>query len=146
LPAEAVNLEETFFDMSWKEEEHLDVLQNIEFGIMQIYRAEKDLIDADALDAVDALVRHYVAEENGRQASEHRLTGKPVRVFLSVKEMCEWRLGRQNLAADSGYGPTPPITVPELVRCLRRIQKSIRRWTEVGGRTGYLEFVSQYVV
>jgi|RhiMetdeSRZDD1v2_1073273.scaffolds.fasta_scaffold321191_3 hypothetical protein len=127
------------------EEEYTDVLQNIEFGIVQIYRADTSLIDVDALDAVDALIRHYVAEENGRQASEHRLTGKPVRVFDSVKAMCEWRLGRQKLGAEGGDELMRPITVPELVRCLRRIQKSIRKWNQFG-RKGYLEFVNQYIV
>ena len=131
--------------MGLEDDESLDVLQNIEFGIMRVYRTETDLIDVDAQDAVDALVRHYVAEENGRHAPDHRLTGKSVRVFTSVKEMCEWRLGRQELAAEGGDGATPTITVPELVRCLRKIQKSIRRWAQFG-RKGYLEFVSQYVV
>ena len=130
--------------MNWEDDDRLDVLQNIEFGIMRVYRAETDLIDVDAQDAVDALVRHYVAEENGRHAPDHRLTGKSVRVFTSVKEMCEWRLGRQELAAEGGNEPMPPIAVSELVRCLRKIQKSIRRWTQFG-RKGYLEFVSQYV-
>jgi hypothetical protein len=131
--------------MNREEDESLDVLQNIEVGIMRVYRTETDLIDADAQDAVDALVRHYVAEENGRRPPDHRLSGKSVRVFTSVKEMCEWRLGRQELAADGDDEPLPPITVSELVRCLRKIQKSIRLWTEFG-RKGYLEFVSQYVV
>jgi len=51
------------------EDEYTDVLQNIELGIMQIYRSDKNLIDVDALDAVEALIRHYVAEENGRRPS-----------------------------------------------------------------------------
>ena len=131
--------------MNWEEDDSLDVLQNIEFGIMQVYRADTNLIDVDALDAVEALIRHYVAEENGRQPPDPRLTGKPLRVFASVKEMCEWRLGRQTIAEQGRDELTTPITVSELVRCLRKIQKSIRRWTQFG-RKGYLEFVSQYVV
>ena len=37
------------------------------------------------------------------------------------------------------------IPVSELVGCLRKIQKSIPRWSGQGGRQGYLKFVSQYV-
>jgi len=112
---------------------------------MQVYRADTNLIDVDALDAVEALIRHYVAEENGRQAPNPRLSGKPLRVFVSVKEMCERRLGRKTIPLDGRDELTTPIAMSELVRCLRKIQKSIRRWTQFG-RKGYLEFVSQYVV
>jgi hypothetical protein len=39
--------------MGLEEDDSLDVLQNIEFGIMQVYRADTNLIDVDALDAVE---------------------------------------------------------------------------------------------
>ncbi len=45
-------------------EKNLDVLQNIEFGIIQVYRADPSLLDADAKDAIDALVHLYRAEED----------------------------------------------------------------------------------
>src|SRR4051794_35806395 len=126
------------------EEEHLDVLQNIEFAIVQVFRADKTLIDADVQDAMDALVRHYVAEENGRSVPEHRLGGRSVRVFTAVRDACEWRLGRQEVAGFD-EAPAPPLAIPELVACLRRIQKSVRLWTQQGGRQGYLDFVSPYI-
>jgi hypothetical protein len=126
------------------EEEYLDVLQNIEFAIVQSARAEATLIDVDVLDALEALVRHYGAEENGRRTPDHRLAEKPARVFAAVKDMCEWRLGRQKLG-DPNDEPGVPIAVSALVACLRRIQKSIRLWNKEGGRKGYLDFVSRYI-
>jgi hypothetical protein len=33
----------------------------------------------------------------------------------------------------------------ELVPCFKRIRKSIRRWTKVGGRQGYLTYISQFM-
>ena len=42
--------------------------------------------------------------------------------------------------------PSAPISPEEAVLCLKRIRKSIARWTKVGGRQGYLTFVSQYVI
>jgi hypothetical protein len=45
------------------DEEKLDVLQNIEFGIVEVYRADKSLLDFDVKDAMDALVRHYHTEK-----------------------------------------------------------------------------------
>jgi hypothetical protein len=129
--------------MSNVEEEYLDVLQTIEFAIVKAAQADATLIDVDVLDAVDALVRHYGAEENGRRTPDHRLAEKPARVFAAVKEMCEWRLGRQ--PGELADEPGAPIAVSALVACLRRIQKSIRLWSKEGGRKGYLDFVSPYI-
>jgi hypothetical protein len=44
-------------------EQFLDVLQNIEYAILRVYEHEADLLDLDVIDALDALVRKYVAEE-----------------------------------------------------------------------------------
>jgi hypothetical protein len=48
-------------------QKNLDVLQNIEFRIIDIYRADPSLLDLDVKDALDALVRHYRAEEERRR-------------------------------------------------------------------------------
>jgi len=130
--------------MSNIEDRHPDVLHSIEFAIVNVYRAESALLDLDAQDAVDALVRHYRAEQEFRQPPATRLAGRAERVFQAVKEICEWRLGRARL---SGLDEIPdgPIPVAELVECLRRIQKSIRFWNREAGRRGYLGFVSQHV-
>ena len=69
------------------------MLQNIEFAIVQSAHSETSLIALDVLDAMEALVRHYGAEENGRRTPDHCLAEKPERVFSAVKQMCEWRLG-----------------------------------------------------
>jgi hypothetical protein len=47
-------------------EENLDVLQNIEAGIVEVYRADPSLLDFDVKDAIDALVRHYHSLEEQR--------------------------------------------------------------------------------
>jgi hypothetical protein len=125
-------------------ETHLDVLQNIEFGVIEVYRTDRSLLDADVKDAFDALVRHYHAEEEERTPPTMTLGERAQRVFLSVQKVCEWRLGRSSFLGDA---PTPESGMPvsELVRCLREIQKSIPRWSRQGGRKGYLDFVGQYL-
>lgn len=125
-------------------EKNLDVLQNIEFGIIEVYRADPSLLDIDAKDAIDALVRHYHAEENQHTPPRLNLGERAERVFLSVQEMCEWRLGRSS-SSDEGGEMVPGISVSELVKSLREIQKSIPRWSRQGGRKGYLDFVSPYL-
>jgi len=124
--------------------ENLDVLQNIEFGIVQVYRADRTLIDVDAKDAIDALVRHYHAEEEQRTPPLRNLSGRAERVFLSVQTMCEWRLGKSPVPGETAVLESG-VPVSELVRCLREIQKSIPRWSRQGGRKGYLDFVIEYL-
>ena len=130
------------------EEEYQDVLQNIEFGIVSVYRQDPALLDYDVLDALEALIRHYTAEEGGRNPPPLRLAERAQRVFDSAKNMCEWRLGRQKLLnknnkpVDTGM---KPITVSEIVTCLKRIHLSVRRWNKQGGRQGYLNFVKDFL-
>jgi hypothetical protein len=38
-----------------------------------------------------------------------------------------------------------PITLEELISCLRRIENSIKKWNKQGGRKGYLTFVEQFI-
>lgn len=130
--------------MNGVEDRHLDVLQNIEFAIVSISRADASLHDLDVLDAVEALVRHYHAEEEQRRPPVANLADRARRVFGMVKQVCEWRLGRSPLPAHAD-APGAVIPLAELVECLRGIQKSVRRWNRHGGRRGYLEFVSRYV-
>ena len=130
--------------MSNVQERHLDVLHNLESAIVNVYRAAPALLDLDAQDAVDALVQHYRAEQEGRRSPAIRLDGRAERVFHAVREMCEWRLGRERIA---GLDEVPSAAIPlaELLECLRRIAKSIRFWSKEAGRRGYLGFVSQHV-
>jgi hypothetical protein len=124
-------------------EKNLDVLQNIEFGIIEVYRADPTLLDVDAKDAIDAPARHYHAEEEQRTPPTAKLGERAQRVFLSVQKLCEWRLGRSSVPGETETESGIPVS--ELVKSLREIQKSIPRWSRQGGREGYLDFVSQYL-
>ncbi len=130
------------------EERYEDVLQNIEFGIIRVYRDHPELVDWDVLHAVETLLRVYQAEAKSRQAVLSPLTPLAQKVHDSVKPMCEWRLGRETFVdeTDKPMDLSPdPITLNETIACLKRIRKSINRWNRRGGRQGYLTFVSQYI-
>jgi hypothetical protein len=122
---------------------NLDVLQNMEFAIVKVYRSDSSLLDIDVKDAIDALVRHYHAEEETRTPPALRLGDRARRFFESVQTICEWRLGRAPFPGETATDPGIPVGV--LVAGLSEIQKSIPRWSRQGGRRGYLEFVSQYI-
>jgi hypothetical protein len=103
-------------------EKNLDVLQNIEFGIVEVYRADRSLRDGDVQDAIDALVRHYHAEEEHRRPPTLKIGDRAHQVFASVQRMCEWRLGR-SLPSETGMA-APAIPVSELIESVREIQKT----------------------
>ena len=131
----------------FNKQDNLDVLQNIEVGIIRVYRTDPSVLDVDAQDAIDALVRHYRDEDEGRGQPTLRLDGRARAVYDSVQGMCEWRLGRGPDPVPPGPDepPVDPISVGAMVTCLRAIQKSIPKWTRQGGKRGYLDFVGQYL-
>jgi len=127
------------------DETNLDVLQNIEFGIIQVYRADKSLLDLDVKDALDALVRHYRAEEEQRGPPFKRLGERAQRVFSSVEAFCEWRMGRAPCPGEGSALPELSMPVAELVACLRKVQKSVPLWSQRGGRQGHLNFINPFL-
>jgi hypothetical protein len=124
------------------EDEYLDVLQNLEWAIVNEFRQDRSILDLDARAAANALVRHYEAEAESRSASGAPLSERARRIFEGVRKMCEWRLGRAPAPDNSPSGLDPTVTAAELVLCLQRIRKSIDFWTKEGGRQGYLNFVA----
>ena len=74
------------------EEKYEDVLQNIEFGIIGVYRQDPSLLDYHVADALEALVRFYTAEQSGRNPPGSRLSERAQNVFDAAKSMGEPRL------------------------------------------------------
>ena len=126
------------------EERYLDVLQNIEFAIVQVYRAHPDLYDAQVESALGWVVRAYNAEARGKPAPA-ALAGLPGDVAAGVMAMCEWRLGRTPAVPGAAAVEGHPKTRDEIVACLKRVRRSVEFWTKKGGRQGYLEFVKGFV-
>jgi hypothetical protein len=125
------------------EDQHLDVLQNIEFAIMQVYESTPDLIDAEVLRAIEVLTRRYSAEAQGKSGSSLTIRGISAEVAEQVKEACEIRLGRAP-AIPAIDELMEPKTLTDIIDCLKRIQSSIKFWTQKGGRQGYLNFVQNF--
>jgi hypothetical protein len=129
------------------EDKHLDVLQNIEFAIMQVYQEKPDLIDIEVMTAIETLSRLYDAEAQGRSGTSRSLKGTTAQVAEQVKSVCEMRLRRVSIddqAEQISEEEMAPKTLIDIVDCLKRIQSSIKFWTKKSGRQGYLNFVSQF--
>ncbi len=127
-------------------EEYFDVLQNIEFGIFQTYSEYPDLSDYDVIRTLEALVDNYIAEKIGRQPKRLPQSPKEESMFNKVKDLCEWRLGRNTTIEfdDEEIEDPQPITVNEIIDCLKKILSSAQKWSKRGGSQGYLNFMSQF--
>jgi hypothetical protein len=129
-------------------EQFYDVLQNIEFAILSVYENQPDLLDLDVIDALDALIRTYGAEQAARTPPKVRLSDRAERVFEAAARMCAWRLGRATLNGDDAGMAIPPDernSVSDIVVCLKRLRKSVHLWNEQGGRQGYLDYVAAFI-
>ena len=89
------------------QETHLDVLQNIEFAVVSVYRDHSTLLDYSVMNALDALIEIYRAESRGHTLREISLTqmrgqscnhqksgGKSAALTNASKcEVCVWLKG-----------------------------------------------------
>jgi hypothetical protein len=130
------------------EEAYFDVLQNIEFAIVSVYRRNPELTDYDVEKVLDALVKFYNAERRQSSYKKPAMSSRAEQVYESVQLMCNWRLGRKRLESkdhDAKMGTPEPITIQEAIDCLKRVQKSVRKWNKRAGTRGYLQFVDQFI-
>ena len=131
--------------MKW-EEKNLDILQNLEFAIVEVWRAHPEMTDYSAQRAYEAARQFYRAEQRGQPPKPPALTGLDATAFEALKAMCEFRLGRED-------GPLPgaeefPLTripLEKLIACLQELAKSVERHTRDGGRQGYLQFIDGFL-
>jgi hypothetical protein len=130
-------------------EKFMDVLQSIEASILEIYDDDADLLDLEVIDALDALIRKYVAEEGNRTPPRGVVSGRAKEVLEAVERTCEWRMGRGPVHESGPQASTPPEElhgIADILTCLKRIRKSVHLWNREGGRQGYLTYVSQFVL
>lgn len=130
------------------EEEYADILHNIESAIVMVYESDPDLADRDVLAAIESLQRRYEKEKRNRAGLTPAPSGRAGVVYKQCRRICEWRLGRQPLNPDEAISdglPPYAVTVPELLRILKRLHKSVRLWHKEGGRQGYLTYVQNFI-
>jgi hypothetical protein len=130
------------------EEKYQTVLQNLEFALAQVYRSDPKMSDYAALFAVESLIKHYNAEQQGRTLAALQFQPHEQEAFDGVKAICEWRLGKQALVSENveAVNIGDQANAPEeIIACLKRIKKSIEFWQKRGGRRSYFEFVSRFL-
>jgi hypothetical protein len=129
------------------EDQYLDVLQNIEFAIVSVYREYPAMTDYEVMRALEAVIDSYKAETQRRAPREFSASPMETALYEAVRRMCEWRLGRGDLSGEeAASGPAPKsIRIDEILLCLKKILNSVNKHNRTGGRTGYLTFIVRYV-
>jgi hypothetical protein len=123
------------------EDQYLDVLQNIEWALLSLVKERPELSDHDMLCIIEQALTYYKSQQRGNLViAQSKLTDIRQEIFERILSMCEWRLGR--LPSPNKEIACNPITIEELLLCLKRIEKSIKFWTKQGGRKGYINFAA----
>ncbi len=119
--------------------DHLDVLQNIEACVAQVWRKHPEMTNYAVARAYDAAIAHYRMVERSQTPKPPNVTGVDAEIFAGVQAACDMRLA--GLPAED----MPPICAEDLLACLRKLRKSVDLWTEQGGRQGYLKLIEKFV-
>jgi hypothetical protein len=133
--------------LKWQQE-NLDVLQNLEFAIAEVWRANPEMTDYTALRAYEAARQYYRAELRGQPPKPPALTGLDAVAFDVLKQMCERWLRRDPgppPAGEKDAVAVPPVPLEKLLTCLQELAKSVERHTRSGGRQGYLQFIDGFL-
>ena len=115
-------------------DEHLDLLQNIEATIAELYRDDFELEDWDVTEALSALIKKYNAEVRGRNLRMPRLTERSARLFDAIVEILTVR----------GAMIEEAETPADRLRALKEIRSSVQRHSKIHGKQGYLDFIIEF--
>lgn len=122
----------------------MSVLQNLEFGVAEVWRAHPEMTDYAALRAYEAAFKVYREQLRGHVPKPPTLTGLDWAAFEAVTAMCEFRLGRR-AGPREDMPAIAPVPLEKVVDYLRELAKSVERHTRVSGRQGYLTFIDKFL-
>ena len=115
------------------EDKFLQELQLIEFSIILVYRNNGDVYDSQVERALNAAINDLKAKQRNTIAKVNSLSGADLELYNAITDSYTALL------------EDPSFTVENAIDCLKRLRKSVQRWTKQLGRQGYLDFVSRFV-
>jgi len=117
---------------------NIDILQNLEFTVVQMWKDDAELVDAEIGRAYEAAFQRYRAESRGHAPKPVSLAGRELALYEALVDMAESRRSeRQN--------PGSPEAAAVFMDCFRELGRSVERHGRTGGRRGYLEFIKQFL-
>ena len=127
-----INSERTF-PLDRADDQHLDVLQNIKFGLKREYEDNGGLTDAKTIYGLDN-VRIAVKQMFGYAKNEKAVIDKDTEGIIG------WCL----TVAKERIVDSKDCTLKEYLACIEKIKGSVKRHSDYGCR-GYYEFIKDYV-
>lgn len=121
-----------------------DVLQNLEYALLSVNQEHSEICDHDVLRVVQAAITYYKSSKRDTSTHFSQLSTLEQKMFTQVTVMCDWRLGLKNPGLKQIELELKSID--EIILCLKRIEKSIKFWTKLGGRHGYINFATPRVL
>jgi len=112
--------------------DNLDLLQNIEFGIISVYRENNKIRDVDVQKALKILIDQTRKRINGQPSSIPDSSGIEYTIVDAVSEILKIR-------GDS-YDE-----LKSHIFAFKRINKSVKLWTKKRGIRGYLKFIDNFI-
>ncbi len=119
--------------MAFVDDEHIDVLQNIEFGLKQEYERHPDLTDAVcvfALENARVAVRQQFGMNKSQKVTKHPLAAGIIEWCVQV--------------ANERIGKINDLTLAEYLARLEKVKRSVARHSD-GGQRGYYEFIRNFM-
>lgn len=133
--------------MPHPEDEYPDVFRSLEAGIVGVFRADPELLDAHVDRALESLQRVYLAEIRGRAAPPLSLSPRAAPIYAAIRSLGDWWLGREVIVDAEGVAQAPSrqLDPATLVTCLKRLRQVAAQWTKQDGRQGYLTRLARFV-
>ena len=132
------------------EDKHPDILQNIEFAIVSVSRENVDLADQDVIKALGALIKHFQRKSQGKPLEDLQLPKYSALIFDRVEDVLKLRVSGEKAAPPKRRSFSRALREPSeeeiYLACLRKIEKSAKRWNIRNGKRGYLDFVEDFIL
>jgi hypothetical protein len=112
---------------------HLDVCQNIEFGLRAQYDRSPTLTDTQCMFALDS-AKVAIKQQFGYAKNER------VTVLPGTEGIIDWCVS----IGQARIGDASDMTLKEYVARLEKIKRSVKRHSEAGPR-GYYEFIREFL-
>ena len=128
------------------------LLHSIESAVLQVYASHTRMADKDVEFVYDLLYKYFQAEARGQEPADP-VSSSEMRMAL-IDAIFDNLEVREDMNADAGLvnsdfqpaGRPLPTFDAVYAYALNILRPSVRFWRKKDGRTGYLRYISKYVL
>ncbi|KJU83157.1 hypothetical protein MBAV_004650 [Candidatus Magnetobacterium bavaricum] len=132
---EAKNFEREMKSIIGNEDDYIDMLQNIEFAIVRLYKINKKIVDKDVQAALEYLFEMGKAHIS-EASSKYLIKSSPIVQDLidSINDIIEYR---------KSFGLRESLM--DRLKCIHRVLDSVKNHYNPMDNQSYLNFIIKYV-